>query len=112
MSVIVDKYSDHASATMGDCLVCRGRLRYPILQWNERLAICGECCVGIKKGFTADLIQVAAIVELNDLGYRDHTFVRKNKKQLEREAARRRADEEEIMRVLGLAREAKKETVS
>jgi uncharacterized CHY-type Zn-finger protein len=56
----------------GPCMICGDSLRYPYLEWhtdkeNRHIVICGRCCQKIKKGFVADLIQVAASMELRDL---------------------------------------------
>jgi len=52
----------------GPCMICGDSLRYPYLEWhtdkqNRHIVICGRCCQKVKKGFVADLIQVAASME-------------------------------------------------
>jgi hypothetical protein len=49
------------------CNVCGEQLRRPWVEWHGRktFAVCGECCVSLKTGLTADLIHCVAIVELN-----------------------------------------------
>jgi len=54
------------------CMICGDPLRYPYLEWhaereNKDIVICGKCCQKIKKGFMADLIQIAATMDLCDL---------------------------------------------
>src|SRR5262249_16142123 len=64
----------------GPCMLCGEGLLYPYLEWRAEkengkgIVICGRCCQKIKKGFMADLIQIAAGMELRDLhmnGFRD-----------------------------------------
>lgn len=91
MSVIISEATDWWTTSYPDskCCVCQGRLGFPRLDWKgSSLKICGRCCVKIKRGFIADLIHVAAIVELNDAGYPGQTLVRKSTREVEAEAER------------------------
>lgn len=67
MSAITGKHDDHCGTLRHPerkCAECNKEIyRYPFLEWNS-VRFCGDCCHKIKKGFTADLIHVAAIVEL------------------------------------------------
>jgi hypothetical protein len=50
------------------------------------MIICGGCCQKIKRGLMADLIHMTAIEDLKIAGYGFETFVRKSKRDLERES--------------------------
>ena len=77
MSVVTNKYDvclrNHINKQ--PCLVCGNLVRYPFLEWDN-IQICGPCCQRIKQGFTADLIHVAAIMDLHDIGYPHFTLTR------------------------------------
>jgi hypothetical protein len=65
------------------CTNCGHRIeRYPFLHWHGTpdILFCGKCCHEIKAGFAADLINVAATVELQALcpAYRSHSFTRQD----------------------------------
>jgi hypothetical protein len=72
----------------GPCTICGGHLQYPYLEWHrsnqgEHIRICGKCCQKIKKGFTADLIQITASMELRELYTNSRpVFVRKSTNEL------------------------------
>lgn len=105
MSVITNKYEDHpcyrhSSERRGNCSECKEPLHYPFLEWNNEVHFCGKCCQRIKKGFTADLIHVAAIMDLRDVGYRQETFIRKSMKYVEDQGAKREAEENQIIKDL------------
>jgi hypothetical protein len=73
------------------CIVCEREIcRYPFLHWSADFCICGECCREIRFGLTADLIQIAAIKDIQDLTrdyrYRGETLVRGTTPHLEAEA--------------------------
>jgi recombinational DNA repair protein (RecF pathway) len=72
MTSEADDYSDGAM-DREPCAVCGEKLSYPFLAWPREggpgVFICSRCCKKIKTGFTADLVHVAAISELHDLGY-------------------------------------------
>jgi hypothetical protein len=99
MSVITGSYDDMFGVVDGrkrKCAHCKETIyHYPFLHWHDDIVICGKCCCKIKDGFTADLIQTAAIVEFQAVGYEDYTFVRKSIKQLERENLRQKELEAE-----------------
>jgi hypothetical protein len=72
-------YDDNMPADK-KCGICNGQLRFPYLHWQGATAlfICGPCCVAAKKGLTADIIQLAAIVEIQQIqGHNTNTLVRK-----------------------------------
>ena len=69
MAVINSANDDLLHRGHGPCMICGDPLRYPFLEWhaekeNRDIVICGRCCQKIKKGFMADLIQIAATMEL------------------------------------------------
>jgi hypothetical protein len=80
MTVINTK--DDVSLCLPDdvCNLCRGELVPPFFEWMCRggpnLHICGRCCHTNKRGIIADLIQLAATVELRSLSYGSGAFVR------------------------------------
>lgn len=84
MSAITNKYDDRCDTKgKGKCGCCGETLvHYPFLEWND-LRIRAKCCQEIKRGFIADLIQVAAIRDLFDLGYFEYTLIRKQAKEVE-----------------------------
>ena len=57
----------------GPCTLCGHQLQYPYLEWHrdskegQHISICGKCCQKIRKGFTADLIQVTASMDIRQL---------------------------------------------
>jgi hypothetical protein len=68
------------------CVLCDGKLWPPFLHWhNQTLFICGECCRQNKNGLTADLVHVAAIMDLRNLGYLDQTLQRRGVKTIEKQ---------------------------
>jgi hypothetical protein len=82
MSVILSKEDDFQRVGFGQrhappCFHCRGPCHY----WDgePELFICSGCCHRIKNGLVADMVQVAAIVDLIRLGYRDAVLVRENR---------------------------------
>ena len=62
------------------CRLCDGELAPPFLSWCGHSAIffCGPCCRQIKRGLSSDLVHVAAIVELQKLGYPTTTLDRRS----------------------------------
>lgn len=94
MSVVNSKYDDMYSFFNNEnkkCCNCDEVIcRYPFMCWWGEVAFCGECCHKIKGGFTADLIQVAATVEIQNLcnRYHDRMLVRESRGALERKGAR------------------------
>jgi len=62
----------------GPCILCGHQLQYPFLEWHrdseegQHISICGKCCQKIRKGFTADLIQVAASMDIRQLNNGPH----------------------------------------
>jgi hypothetical protein len=95
MTVINTQY-DYYQGEPGNCVLCSSPLRYPFLHWDV-IKICGPCCRHIKAGFIADLIQVAASVDIQSLGGRDHSgyyanarLVRRSAQELESAGQRER----------------------
>ena len=81
MSVINSARDDLLRRGRDPCRLCGDPLRYPYLEWqagreDRDIVICGRCCQKIKKGFMADLIQIAATMELRDLNYPYHLVIR------------------------------------
>ena len=62
------------------CRLCDGELAPPFLSWCGHSAIffCGPCCRQIKRGLSSGLVHVAAIVELQELGYPTTTLDRRS----------------------------------
>ena len=62
------------------CRLCDGELVPPFLVWCGHSAIffCGPCCHQIERGLSSDLVHVAAIVELQKLGYPTTTLDRRS----------------------------------
>jgi hypothetical protein len=92
MSVILSKEHDFQCVGFGQrhaqpCFHCHGPCYYPFLHWDgePELFICTRCCARIKSGLMADLVQVAANLELR--GYRDAIFVRENRASLAKRLA-------------------------
>ena len=66
------------------CALCGGELKVPFVVYNHSKAVtcfCSECCTTLRRGLMADMVQVAAIVELGDCG---STLVRHNIADLKR----------------------------
>ena len=61
------------------CRLCDGELAPPFLAW------CGPCCRQIKRGLSSDLVHVAAIVELQMLGYPATTLDRRSVEEVDYE---------------------------
>ena len=88
MAVITTRGSLYDLHTGGsNCSVCNDKLQAPFVAWMctegpvGDLFFCGTCCRKIKNGLMADMIQVAAIAEINALGdvgsyYSGQTLVR------------------------------------
>jgi hypothetical protein len=62
------------------CRLCDGELFPPFLSWSGHSPIffCWACCCEIKRGLSSDLVQVAAIVVLQELGCPTTTLVRRS----------------------------------
>jgi hypothetical protein len=89
MSVILSKEHDFQCVGFGQrhaqpCFHCGGPCHYPFTHWdgNPELFICMRCCAQIKAGLMADLVQVAANLDLISLGYRDAILVRESRASL------------------------------
>ena len=86
MSVINTRTGITFSDADSRCNCCGERLWPPFVEWhcsNEHIFICGECACRIKKGLMADLIQCAAIVDLQKLYGGSVTLVRSDVKKIE-----------------------------
>jgi hypothetical protein len=98
MSVFNTKYDDVCNHhEKSKCNICEHRLTFPFMCWegaNPPITICGHCCQEIKRGFTADLVQLAATMEMQGLGYRfgDTVLVRRSTKRLEAEGEKQRRE--------------------
>ena len=75
------------------CTVCGEDVRPPFLYWschgpkrppNGGVIICSGCCRNLRTGLVADLIQVAAIADLQDV-YHNVTLVRSSVAKVEAE---------------------------
>jgi hypothetical protein len=70
------------------CSNCDRKPYPPYLYWHgTNFCLCGDCCVKIDKGLTADLIQLTATVRLRKL-YPDLTLDRVSLQELERRESR------------------------
>lgn len=93
MSVVIHKDGDYRNNLGNRCSFCDTKLRPPFVVWDcmpsseADLLICGPCCRKIKNGLMADLVQVAAIAELHDLGYRGMTLDRRSHREVSEELA-------------------------
>jgi hypothetical protein len=73
------------------CSKCGNKLMPPFLMYcggGDGLFLCGPCAYNIRKGLTADLIQLSAIVELREI-YPGRTLVRRDSEQIEAEERER-----------------------
>ena len=92
MTAVITRLDITYGVTDNDtCTVCNQKLWPPFVLWrndassdSRHILICGDCTLSIKDGLMADLIQVAAIKELNRLGNHlsDYTFTRNHREQL------------------------------
>jgi hypothetical protein len=110
MSVINTRHDYHSDCRDSHkCSVCDDGLDYPFICWvgeGAGLYICGPCCRRIKDGLMADLIQLAATMDLRALKLSAYTndtvtLVRSSRQKLEAEAEakseRRRQEEQAAM---------------
>jgi hypothetical protein len=58
------------------CTFCDGVLAYPFVYYSPKVFICRECCRDDRKGLMADMVQVAAITEMNNLITGNCTLIR------------------------------------
>jgi hypothetical protein len=95
MTAVLNEFDKAYNPEIGKCAICdTSHLAYPYLAWRA-LCICGPCCLEIKRGLTADIVHVAAIMELRALGYRDDTLERTTYESLR---GRMRRENEELER--------------
>jgi hypothetical protein len=102
MAIVNSRYDRRNCAST--CLLCSRMLHYPFLCWQGHtkadgdINLCGRCCQKIRNGFIADLIQIAASMEIRELypnaGMR---LVRTTKERLDHEGERRKKGEEAVM---------------
>jgi len=79
--VIEEERGFHGEAP---CALCGGGLKVPFVVYNHRDAVtcfCSECCTTLRRGLMADMVQVAAIVEM---GFNGSTLVRHSVDDLKR----------------------------
>lgn len=89
MSVVTTSHDDfYRSRGRDTCSLCSNPVNFPFLEWDHKILFCSKCCQRVKRGFVADLIQVAAIRDLHDIGYPEFTLVRKDVKEIVREQTR------------------------
>lgn len=81
MSVILSGSDDFYRARGKPCSVCEKPLRYPFVIW-EQILICAPCCGRIWRGLDADMLQAAAVAELQEL-YPGSTLERRSVRQKE-----------------------------
>jgi hypothetical protein len=105
MTVVISEHDIYAprSDTKPSCTVCGiDHLHYPFLWWQGEtdICICRWCCAKIKAGFTADLVQVAAIVEMQAVNsaYSTSTLQRRSPVDLKADREREKREEEDRMR--------------
>ena len=94
MSVITDVYADfHCNKDSAKCNHCGETLhRYPFFHWRGKVDffLCSSCCRADKANLISDLVQLAAIDELQSTeGYEAYTFVRKHVETLEAEESKK-----------------------
>jgi hypothetical protein len=111
MSVFTNKYHDVQEFGFGGrhtntCFRCGGPCHYPFLHWDGKkpersLFICSRCCHEIKSGLMADLVHLAAIVDLRRLGYVKETLTRESLSTIEARGERQREEDlRALMRVV------------
>jgi hypothetical protein len=78
MSVILSRKDPFHPTSGARCTFCSEQLFVPFVHWAREIDIfiCSDCAPGLRRGLTADLIQVDAIRELQRIGYAGMTFVR------------------------------------
>jgi hypothetical protein len=87
MSIVTNKHHDFSGALRDNakCAICGYWVRPPYLEWiaETTIRICGRCCHSIKGGLVADLVQIAAIVDLQEY-YPSFTLTREQECVLEK----------------------------
>jgi hypothetical protein len=85
MSVILSRHDWKCLDHSARCGVCGEGLWPPFALWHAEteLYFCSRCCANLRTSLMADLIQVTAIRELQQLGYGSHTVERKRIKEVE-----------------------------
>ena len=75
--MVITNEADRAYAHRDDCSLCGGLLKVPFVTYSHKkggACFCSECCVTLRQGLMADMVQTAAIVEM---GMPSRTLVRK-----------------------------------
>jgi hypothetical protein len=81
MVVVNSIHADEWGTEVPACSRCGKKIAPPFIHWwscavgGTDFCLCGDCCVTMEKGFTADLIQLSAITRLRRL-YPDLTLNR------------------------------------
>jgi hypothetical protein len=85
MSVVLTRHDWLHPGHDARCSVCDEGLWPPFVLWHamHELYFCSRCCANLRTGLMADLIQVGAISELQQLGYGSTTLERKGIKEVE-----------------------------
>jgi hypothetical protein len=84
MSIVTNEANDlFGVKDQQKCAHCNYPLRYPFLHWDS-FCLCGDCARSARKGLTADLIHIAAIMDLHDAGYDKQTFAREETRKVEK----------------------------
>jgi hypothetical protein len=94
MSVIVSKHDSQHPRPDTKCTLCDGPLHPPFILWTDRrtLFFCRRCSVDMQKGFRADLAQLHAIDQLQEIfpSYPHFTLLRRTQATADAEAQRDR----------------------
>jgi hypothetical protein len=108
MSVVTGRYDDlYGAINRFKCSECGELLRrYPFLHWHPEICFCADCCLRIKPGFIADLIQITAITEFQRIvpRYDQFTFIRRSLPALERAHEKEQEAIRQIERQAGITR--------
>ena len=78
MTVITNQYQPGGVHGATVCSACGEDLGFPYVRWlgHREINFCGKCCRNLKRGLVADLIQAAAIEDMQSLGYYNFTLLR------------------------------------
>jgi hypothetical protein len=115
MSVLYHEYDMDGRNVCENCTICGVEFkdryghwyRFPILVWDEGkgISICGECCQKIKVGFMEDLIEITAVMEMQQVRrYSNVAFKRTTRQALENQAKERERRGHEIMQEMGIGK--------
>jgi hypothetical protein len=107
MAVITNAHDDcRGNSAIFDerCSICKEKLmQYPFIRWwagGDDVFFCAVCSARIRDGMMADLVQIAAIVEIQRIAphYKNSTLVREHIPELEQRLEKK--DEEFQRRIL------------